>query len=319
LKNTPHRIISGGLCLLLWGCGGNGVYEEEPARQIEGPSDPEAVILMLEGASFTNANFHDYVALAADENGEDLSPEILSRFFDSYVEENLLLAEAHRRNLTLSAAEKRAYLARINRQLGSDQPGADAEPPASDLLLEKLLVEKLTIEITEGVTVDPEEIQAYYTANKREFLRSEMVRVSQILLGAEDRAVGIYDRIKNASELDFRETAREVSEGVEAAKGGAMGVFELGQLPLEMEKVIFALKPGEISRVFESSYGFHIFRLDEKLAAELIEPSAAASGIELKLMEKKIAACLADFIEELKTRSEWSISTENLSFPYQKD
>jgi hypothetical protein len=307
------------LCLFLCACVREAAPDRASASEGFDRDSGNKVVLTINSASYSLENFQRYLDLAVDEGRDSLSPEVLSRFFDSFVEEKLLLAEARNRALILTADEKRIFLARLNRQMGGEGPDPSAEIPTSDLLLEKLLVEKLSVGLTAELAVAPEEITAYYQENKREFLRSEMVRVSQILLDSEDQAVRVYEQVKSGSEEDFRETARRMSRGAEAAKGGAMGVFELGQLPLEMEKVIFALKPGEASRVFESSYGYHIFRLDEKLAAELIDRDQAASRIELNLLEKKIAQRLEGFIGELKDRFEWAVHPENLPFPYDKD
>jgi parvulin-like peptidyl-prolyl isomerase len=41
---------------------------------------------------------------------------------------------------------------------------------------------------------------------------------------------------------------------------GDLGWLEPGQLTQEIEAVLFRLKPGEISPVVESPYGFHVFK-----------------------------------------------------------
>ncbi|MEJ2082817.1 MAG: peptidylprolyl isomerase, partial [Acidobacteriota bacterium] len=61
--------------------------------------------------------------------------------------------------------------------------------------------------------------------------------------------------------------ARAESLGVTAAQGGDLGTYERGELPEEFEKVVFGLKPGEISQPFQSSHGFHIFALEEWIPA----------------------------------------------------
>lgn len=98
-----------------------------------------------------------------------------------------------------------------------------------------------------------------------------------------------------------------------------MGTFEMGQLPYEMERVVFALKEGDMSQVVESSYGYHIFRLDKRHEPELISLEEAASSIKVKIVDQKIKQFMLQHLEELKERTVWSFYPQNLSFPYQRN
>jgi parvulin-like peptidyl-prolyl isomerase len=182
---------------------------------------------------------------------------------------------------------------------------------------DRSLVERWTRRLIAEITVDPDEIRTYYDTHKRDFLKPARVKVSQILLPTEDRAIQALDMVKEATETRFREVARQMSIGVEADKGGEMGVFELGQLPSDMESVIFALKEGEVSRVMQSAYGYHIFRVDMKFSPELVEEEEAAVEIEPLLRDLKRQEFLSAHIEGLKSRLSWTQNMENLSFVYQ--
>ncbi len=279
-------------------------------------ADGDAVVLVVEGNAYSRAEFLRYVTLTTGEDPADLSGAVLSRLFDSYVEDKLLLSEAHSRRVSLAGEEAGRD------ESGEEEPGNEGIPSGFEndemrrLRNERLLIKKWTGLLVAGLGVDPEEIGSYYSENKREFLKPARVSVSQILLPTQEKAIQALDMVKDASGSRFREVARLMSVGVEADKGGAMGAFELGQLPSEMESVIFALQEGEVSQVVESSYGFHIFRVDKKFAPELISEEEAAGEIETRIRDSKMQDYLSEHIMELKERMDWTSYTQNLSFAY---
>ena len=226
--------------------------------------------------------------------------------------------EARRREIILTWDEKKTFLAKH----ADDSAFEGKEWPQGEerieLLFDQLLVEKYTYELVKDIEVETEEVQEYYTEHKREFLLPERVKVSQILLPSEEKAVEILESLEDNDPASFNRLAKEQSVGVEASRGGEMGVFALGQLPEEMETAIFALKVGEVSPVLESAYGFHIFRLDSRYEPELISPDQAAASIEVKLLSQKVKNNISQHIKDLKSTLEWEFYKQNLYFPYQR-
>ena len=77
--------------------------------------------------------------------------------------------------------------------------------------------------------------------------------------------------MKLASELskkaqkgeDFAELARKNSDGPSGPKGGLLGRFGRGQMVPPFEKAAFELKPGQVSGVVETPFGFHVIKRDK--------------------------------------------------------
>ena len=63
---------------------------------------------------------------------------------------------------------------------------------------------------------------------------------------------------------DFAKLAQEFGTDGTKDKGGDLGWFGHGQMVPEFEKAAYALKPGEISELVQSPFGFHIIKLEER-------------------------------------------------------
>ena len=284
-------------------------------------SDPEKrihIIIRIEDTYYFNADFEAYLQRLVGDECRTLDRVPLSRLLDSFIEDKMLLAAADRIDLSVSWQEQKRYLAETSNASQLDGTEGPLDDEEAQSLLERALIEKYIYEAVKDIAVEQDEISDYYEQNKRDFLRPERVSVSQILLDSEEKAVEIYERVNGSSHDLFQQIAKDVSLGIEAPNGGHLGIFEMSQLPVEMEKVIFSLKEGETSQVVESAYGFHIFRLDEKLEPKLEELEDVSTDIRIKILDQKIKQFVREHLIELKNTMDWEFFPKNLSFPYQR-
>jgi len=133
-------------------------------------------------------------------------------------------------------------------------------------LIDKKFVQK--------VTVSDKETRAYYDANQAAFKQPEQVKASHILIkvspqadetqkaAARKKIEEIQQRAQKGE--DFATLAKEFSEGPSSAKGGDLGYFRKGQMMKPFEEAAFTLKPGVVSDIVETSFGYHLIKLVAK-------------------------------------------------------
>lgn len=122
--------------------------------------------------------------------------------------------------------------------------------------------------------ISPQDIQRSYDDNQQQYSTPEQVRASHILLKTDGKDEATVR--KQAGEIlakarggaDFAKLATQYSEDEGSkVKGGDLDYFGKGQMVPEFDKVAFSLKPGEISDLVKSQFGFHIIKVVDKKAA----------------------------------------------------
>jgi hypothetical protein len=282
------------------------------------PAEPGPVVLQVGSASYRTDDFAKYVAASVGEGAVKLGAMALSQLFNKFVDDKLLHQAALGENVSLSPEEKQEFFKKLTEEGWTAEDERAALASDSGPLVDRMRVEKYISGLIKNVSVTDEEVSEYYERNKTQFILPERVKVSQILLPTESAAVEAWEKLRAGSEDDFRAAAKAQSIGPEAAEGGQMGVFQRGQLPAEMESAVFSLQEEEISAIVKSSYGFHIFRLDKKFAAEQTSLEDASASIKLSILDQKVRAIVARRLLDLRESLEWTAYPENLPFAYEK-
>jgi peptidyl-prolyl cis-trans isomerase C len=107
---------------------------------------------------------------------------------------------------------------------------------------------------------------------------------------ARKKSEGLLARARKGE--DFAKLASENSDDPGSKdKGGEYDFFAHGKMVPEFEKAAFALKPGEISDLVETQFGFHIIKLEERR-------SAASPETDQKVRQQIVEKLKQDKIEE---------------------
>jgi len=135
------------------------------------------------------------------------------------------------------------------------------------------------------------DIEKYYNDNKVEFTSNEKVKARHILIRATDKrndaeAKKLAEELqKKATAANFADLASKNSDDPGSkVKGGDLGEFEKGRMVPAFEQAAFSMKPGEISPVVKSDFGYHIILLEKKIAGHVETLEEATPTIARKLL-----------------------------------
>jgi len=323
MKQRPRQLalLSAVIWAFVWAsaCGSKKPAGGAPSSSGVAPPDEDRIVLRVGSVTYSESDFSRYVEVTAGSGVRDLDGLALSELFDQFVDDKIFMSAAVQGGISLSTEEKRAFLDEAEEGTWTEEEKASLLASDSGPLVDKMRIEKYIRESSRDISVGDDEVKAYYDSHAGEFSLPERVQVSQILVATESEAVELWEQARFADEEGFRALARARSIGPEAAAGGEMGVFQKGQLPTEMEAAVFGMAEGEVSPVVESSYGYHLFRLDKKFAPEQVSFESAAPSIKKKLLGLKVEAVARRQLAELKKSVDWEIFPENLPFPYQRE
>ncbi len=126
----------------------------------------------------------------------------------------------------------------------------------------------------DDVTFEESELKKYYRRHLDQFEILEKIKASHILVMVDADADEATRNDKRAyaekllaeikSGKDFAEIARTKSDDkASAVKGGSLGYFTRGSMVKPFEDAAFSMKPGDISDIVETTFGYHIIKVEE--------------------------------------------------------
>ena len=97
--------------------------------------------------------------------------------------------------------------------------------------------------------------------------------------------------------------AWDYSDGPYRVKGGDLGLVHKGRLEPDLEKEAFQLKPGQLSNIIETRYGYHVVRVEEIKAPEQLGLEDVSKRIKEELTEKKEKRLRKALVEKLRAHA----------------
>jgi peptidyl-prolyl cis-trans isomerase C len=251
----------------------------------------------------------------------DRRDEIYRGALDQLVTYTVLKQEVRARKVSVPEGEIEASLQEMQKQFPNDQEfkkalserGMTLDRLRADARID-MAINKM---IEDEVALEPEatdvQVRDFYDKNPDKFQQDEAVRASHILIRVEPTATEAEkqkararaeDLAKQAKAgADFAELARKHSADGSAAMGGDLNFLVPGQTVAAFDKAAFSMKPGEISDVVETEFGFHIIKVTEKRDASMVPFPQVSPRIRAYLTDEAKQGRAQAFIEELKKKA----------------
>jgi peptidyl-prolyl cis-trans isomerase D len=166
------------------------------------------------------------------------------------------------------------------------------------------------------LTISDDQLRKAYAEQIERFRTPERVRVRHILVATTDKsdaekaklrkkAEGLLQQLKGGA--DFAKLATENSDDPGSAqKGGDLDWVVRGQTVPEFEKTAFELKPGQLSEIVTTMFGYHILKVEAHEQGRVKPLEEVKNDLKADLMRAQVfdrMQLLADQIRAALTRS----------------
>lgn len=258
------------------------------------------------------------------------SKEIWYTVLQNTIDRYVMLDQAKRDSVVVSDEMVDSQIdQRINsyvNQVGSvatleDQMGQSIIQIKADLresYREQMIVQQFQQQERNAISITRPEVEEFFSKIPKDSLPNipEEVAVSQIvslppaLADANEEArkfaAQLRDSVVNHGKT-IEEMAKKYSDGPSASRGGKLPMMSLNDLVAEYSAAATSLEPGDISQVVETSFGYHVIRLNKR-QGDQIDTNHILISVDKESYDNNVA------IEELKQIRDSVLTNDDITF-----
>jgi peptidyl-prolyl cis-trans isomerase C len=247
--------------------------------------------------------------------------EILRATLDRLITYTLLSQEAKSRKVVATDTEVEERLKQMQQQFPNEEAFKKAlaernmtiERLRSDTRNDLVISKMMDAEVSTTPGASDAEAKEFYEKNPDKFKQPEQVRASHILIRVDEnadaaakqkalaKAQALLKRAKAGE--DFAALAKANSQDGSAAQGGDLNYFGRGQMVPAFDEAAFKLKPGEISDIVTTQFGYHIIKVTDHKDASTVPLEQVADRVKQFLSGQKKQEKADQFIAGLKEKS----------------
>ena len=183
----------------------------------------------------------------------------------------------------------------------------------------------IAAKVQNRVKVTDDDVKGYYQSHLQEFSGEEQMKLRLILLqvpagappedDARVKATGETLLARLAAGEDFADLARQVSQGPGASSGGDLGWVKKGTMPIDLERVAFALATGQNSGLVRAKTGWIILKADDRRASKAPPIDDVKEKIRERIGNEQAETYRKQYIDELKREAIIELKIPELEAP----
>jgi peptidyl-prolyl cis-trans isomerase C len=318
---------------LMVGCGGESEQAESTSttggRVAMSPAEGGKMAVKVNGTTITEAEVAEEEGRLTMAMGgrmdpqqlESMKPMIREQATNNLINRTLLAEAVKKEGIEVTPEEVDTRMADLEMAAGGTEAfeerlsmmGVTRDELRDEIEL-GVKIEKLMDEKAGGDSEPTEaDMRAFYDENPAQFEKPEQVRASHILFMAGEDATDeakaekrgeaekVLAQIRDGG--DFSALATANSDCPSASKGGDLGYFSRGQMVPPFEEAAFAMKPGDVSGLVETRFGYHIIKLTDRTGAEKVPYEEAKNNIKQYLGGQGKQQAMTGVIEDLRAEA----------------
>jgi len=209
----------------------------------------------------------------------------------------------------------------------------------NSVLEQAIYEEVVTREVKSKIAIPDDALRKFYDTNGESFTQPEIARASHILVATRDFQGGLplsaeqkqarHDKAQKLLERarkgeDFAKLALENSDDPSVKDNKGEYTFTRAKddprraMVPEFEKAAFSLKPGEVSDIVTTDYGYHIIKLHEIIPAKKLEFAEVKDRIREHLVQIELDKRLTSYFNKLKQDAGVEITDDRLRAAVEK-
>ncbi len=217
---------------------------------------------------------------------------------ENLVEREILL-EYVDKNISLSTDELQIETDKLDNDLPEEQLKEELNNIETKLKFEKFINQQKE----KIINISETELKKYYQKNKNNYKSPKQIHAKHIVKHPSDQIENPLEEMRKIkSELDAGVDFEEVGNRNSDCSGSGLdlGYFSRGEMVQGFEDVVFKMKVGEISDIFQTEFGFHIAKVYN------IRPEITASFEQVKdhirtnIIEEKSELKIQELLDTLK-------------------
>jgi len=241
----------------------------------------------------------------ADEAPDEREKQLQQWARENAVERVLLEQAARDDTDPLPDEQFQEVLEQAKRQAGDDADEAQLQEDVTLNLKVGRLLENAAAKAPEPTD---EQVRAFYDENQDAFRAPERVHAAHIVMHVD------ANNPPEVAEAKLREAQKQIEAGADFAEiadtnsdcqdpSGDLGWFPRGHMVEEFENTVWNMKPGEVSPIFATRFGFHIVKMIEKKPEGIVPFEEAVDHARERVQQQLRDEAVEIYLDSLREKA----------------